>query len=396
MTGMVRGICTALALTGMTGLWACDTDEPRINTAELGDPIPGLTDGQRGAFLLGRALFQRLATVDEGLGPLFNAERCSSCHDEPAIGGGGTRTLVLKATRFTDGYCDGLRDAGGNNIQLRATDLLIEIGLGPENIPAEATASGFVVAPPLFGLGLIQAVPDSVLENMADPDDREGDGISGRLPRMADGRTARFGRKGDAADIIDFIDSALRFELGLTTPGHPVEETRNGVPIPAEADPAPEPEMDARGMALLTDYVRFLAAPAPERLTGASADTVARGEGFFRQVGCTNCHKRELRTGDSDAEALSFQLLRPYSDLLVHDLGGGETDVCGEDVAPGEYRTAPLWGLRHRTQYMHDGMATDLLAAIARHGHEADASRAAFMDLSAESQRALLRFLSSL
>lgn len=396
MENQTRRVGTVLTLVGILGLWACDPAGRPPLMVEPGEQIPGLTDAERGRFLVGRALFQRLVTQDEGLGPLFNAERCSSCHDIPAVGGGGTQIRVLKATRFSEGRCDGLRDVGGDNIQLRATDLLTALGLGPERIPAEATDSVFVVAPPLFGLGLIQAVPDSVLERLADPDDRDGDGISGRLPRLADGRTARFGRKGDAADVAGFIDTALRFELGLTTPDHPVEETRNGVPIPEGADPMPEPEMNAQGLALLTDYVRFLGAPAPERLTGASADTVARGEALFREVGCATCHVPELRTGEADTEALSFQALRLYSDLLVHDLGSEGGDVCTAAVAPGHYRTAPLWGLRHRDLYMHDGTATDLLTAISRHGSEAETSRAAFEGLPDDRRSALLRFLSSL
>jgi CxxC motif-containing protein (DUF1111 family) len=395
MEKQILRLGTVLALAAILGLSACERAGPSPLTVEPGEQIPGLNDAERGRFLVGRALFARLVTQDEGLGPLFNADRCSSCHDSPVVGGGGTRILVLKATRFADGRCDGLREVGGDNVQLRATELLVEHGLGPEQIPAEATDSAYVTAPPLFGLGLIESVPDSVLERLADPDDRDGDGISGRLPRLADGRTARFGRKGDAADVAGFIDTALRFELGLTTPDNPVEEARNGVPIPEAADPMPEPEIDAQGLSLLTDYVRFLGAPAPEELTGAGADTVARGEELFQAAGCASCHVAELRTGAVDTEALSFQALRLYSDMLAHDLGDGEDDVCGADVAPGEYRTAPLWGLRFRDRYMHDGTATDLLSAISRHGSEAAASRAAFEGLPPEGRSALLRFLSS-
>lgn len=389
---------TALFVTlgVMLALAGCEGARPDPLFVEPGEEIPGLTEGERGRFLLGRALFERLATQDEGLGPLYNEERCSGCHDDPAVGGGGTQVLVLKATRFTEGRCDPLRERGGDNIQLRATDLLLAHGLGPERVPPEATDSVYVTAPPLFGLGLIEAVPDSVLERLADPEDRDGDGISGRLPRLVDGRTARFGRKGDAADVMGFIDSALRFELGLTTPANPLEETRNGIPVPPEADPMPEPEMDAQGLGLLTDYVRFLGAPAPEDPTGMARETVARGAEMFDAAGCAACHVPELETGAADVEGLGFKVLRAYSDLLVHDLGEGEGDVCGADVAPGEYRTPPLWGLRHRNRYMHDGLSTDLADAIARHGGEGAGSRNAFDALDASDRTALLRFLASL
>jgi CxxC motif-containing protein (DUF1111 family) len=233
------------------------------------------------------------------------------------------------------------------------------------------------------------------LERLADPDDRDGDGISGRLPRLPDGRSARFGRKGDAADVAGFIDSALRFELGLTTPDNPVEETRNGVPIPSETDPMQEPEIDLEGFGLLTAYVRFLGAPAPQSVP-SDGDAVDQGDELFQRIGCTDCHVPELRTGPSEVVALADRVIRPYSDLLVHDLGDADGDVCGRDVGPGEYRTAPLWGLRYRDRYMHDGTTTDLIAAISRHGGEAALARDTFLRLAPEERSALLAFLASL
>jgi CxxC motif-containing protein (DUF1111 family) len=124
-------------------------------------------------------------------------------------------------------------------------------------------------------------------------------------------------------------------------------------------------------------------------------DTVRRGQAVFEAVGCAACHVARLETGAADSEALSARALEPYSDLLVHDLGETDGDVCGADVAPGEYRTPPLWGLRHRDRYMHDGLATDLPEAIRRHGGEGTASRDAFEQLAAEDRALLLRFLGS-
>ncbi len=384
-----------IALAAVT-LGACTGNGGSDPGVQPGRDLAGLTEGERGRFLLGRALFERLATEQEGLGPLFNGERCSDCHDSPAVGGGGTRILVRKATRMEAGRCDPLERVGGDNIQQRATRLLTEHGLGPEEVPAEASAVVDVIAPPLFGLGLLEAVADATLEALEDPRDEDGDGISGRLPRLADGRGARFGRKGDAATVSGFIDTALRFELGLTTPEHPVEETRNGAPLPAATDPMAEPEMDAQGLGLLTDFVRFLGPPARQAVTGPAADSVARGQRLFDEIGCAGCHVPELRTGAESTPALSSRTVRAFSDLLLHDLGGGEGDVCGRDAAPGEYRTAPLWGLRHRELLMHDGSASDARAALAAHGGEADASRRAFDTLDPEEQAALLRFLDSL
>ena len=375
----------------------CGDAEPAEPPRPPGESVAGLSTGERGRFLLGRALFERRATADEGLGPLYNAERCSDCHDQPVVGGGGTRIRVLKATRFVDGRCDLLEAEGGDNIQRRATDLLVAHGMGPEEVPAAATATARVTAPPLLGLGLLEAVPDDVLEEWADPDDGDGDGISGRLPRLTDGRTARFGRKGDASTVRDFVVTALRFELGFTTPGHPTEEAANGVPVPAAADPMPDPEIDAPTLGQLTDYVRFLAPPPREReLSAAAADTIARGSALFRQIGCTSCHRETLRTGPSQTPALAERTISPYSDMLLHDMGAELADVCGADADPGELRTAPLWGLRHRDRLLHDGSATDIPAAVSAHGGEAAAARNAFLALPSEARQAVVRFLLSL
>ena len=409
---------TLLACAILAG---CGDGEPAEPPPPPGESVAGLSTGERGRFLLGRALFERLATADEGLGPLYNAERCSDCHDQPVVGGGGTRIPVLKATRFEDGRCDLLLDEGGDNIQRRATDLLVAHGMGPEEVPAAATATARVTAPPLLGLGLLEAVPDEVLLEWADPDDADGDGISGRLPRLADGRTARFGRKGDASTVRDFVVTALRFELGFTTPGHPAEETVNGIPVPPAADPMADPEIDAPTLAQITDYIRFLAPPAPEweawpardraasaapervappaperQASAAVRDTVAQGAALFRQIGCESCHRAELRTGSTGTPALATRTISPYSDMLLHDLGEALADVCGYDAAPGELRTAPLWGLRHRDRLLHDGRAADVPSALSAHGGEATAARDAFLALPPEAQRAVVRFLLSL
>ncbi len=400
MTAAARIALVAAALSG------CG-EAPSTPPPALGDPVANLAAGDRGRFLLGRALFERLATPDEGLGPLFNAERCSDCHDQPVVGGGGTRIRVVKATRFADGRCDLLEAEGGDNIQRRATDLLSAHGRGPERLPAAATATARVTAPPLFGIGLLGAVPDAVLLEAADPADLDGDGISGRLPRLPDGRSARFGRKGDAATVRDFVVSALRFELGFTTPAHLDEITVNGVPIPPGADPARDPEIDPVALGQLTDYLRFLAPPAPDRdLSGAARDTVARGQALFLQIGCTSCHRETLATTAAETPAipgaapvpaqLAGRTIQPWSDLLLHDMGDELANVCGPAAAPAELRTAPLWGLRHRSLFLHDGRATDLPAAIRAHGGEAAAIREAFLALPDEARVALVRFLLSL
>jgi len=258
-------------------------------------------------------------------------------------------------------------------------------------VPPEATATAFVTAPPLFGLGLLEAVSEEEILRRADPTDADGDGVSGRLPRLPDGRGARFGRKGDAATVADFVESALRFELGFTTVGHPRELARNGEPLPAATDPRSDPEMDERAQKLLTDYVRLLAPPAP-----APGDDGGAGEELFARVGCAACHVPTLETGPASPAALAGRRIRAFTDLLVHDLGRAGGDVCTGQAAPGEYRTPPLWGLRYRSRLLHDGTAGTPEDAIAAHGGEAAASAAAFRGLDEADRARLLRFLAGL
>lgn len=361
-----------------------------------GAPLAEITEAERGRFLLGKALFERLTTAEEGLGPLYNETRCSACHDAPASGGSGP-ALVLKATRFAAGVCDLLERVGGDNIQQRATPALMALGITGESVPEEATGRARVTGPPLFGLGLVAAIPDAVLRQREDPGDEDGDGISGRAGRTQDGRLGRFGRKAELATIADFIDTALRFELGLTTPMHPREETVNGVPVPAAADPMPEPEIEQRGIDLLTDFVRFLGPPPREEaINNSVADSIRRGEQLFGEIGCTGCHVPALATGDHEIPALRSKTVNLYSDLLLHDLGPALGTVCGPNASPSEHRTTPLWGLRFRDVYLHDGRATRLEEAIGMHGGEAESARRAVSELSTTDRALLIRFLRSL
>ncbi|MEJ2539267.1 MAG: di-heme oxidoredictase family protein [Gemmatimonadota bacterium] len=376
----------------------CDTPPVATAVTRPGDPLPGLTEAEMGRFLLGKAVFERLATEEEGLGPLFNAPRCSACHESPTTGGTSAVRVVKAASWEPDpGRCDLLHELGGDNFQTSATALLVGSGLGPEVVPPQANSRASVLAPTLYGLGLVEAIPQEVLDELADPDDADGDGISGRTGADEDGVPGRFGRKGEVSSLRLFIDTALRFELGFSTPDHPREETVNGTPVPPEADPMGEPEIDDRGIDLLTDYIRFLAAPS-RRLPdpGPARDSVDAGERLFGRVGCDGCHVPELRTGRDDTSALSRVAVPLYSDLLLHDLGPELAGVCAPGAAPAEHRTSRLWGIGLRDEFLHDGRARSLEDAIRYHGGEASASRTAFQALGAGDRRRLVRFLESL
>jgi CxxC motif-containing protein (DUF1111 family) len=368
---------------------------PDAPVGEPGDPLPGLDPEQLARFEAGRALFNTDIPPEQGLGPAFNQRRCSSCHDLPSLGGSGVEQ-VIRATRFADGRCDALRDEGGDNVQPRVTELFRSMGGVGERIPPSATHTVDMVAPALYGLGLVAAIPDSVILAKEDPDDADGDGISGRAGRTADGTLARFGQKGSHATIRSFIEGALLEEMGLTTPAYPEELRVGSTPAPAGADPAPDPEFDEARISLLIDFVRYLAPPAPEAPGGDDARRIEEGRRRFTEIGCAGCHTPQLVTRTDAPAPLAGKTLRLYSDLLLHDLGADWAGICSPSASPTEVRTAPLMGLRHRPLLTSDGRAGTVEDAVERHGGEAAAAAAAFARLSPDRRDALLRFLLSL
>jgi CxxC motif-containing protein (DUF1111 family) len=368
---------------------------PDAPVGEPGDPLPGLDTEQLARFQSGRALFDTDISAEQGLGPAFNQRRCSSCHDLPALGGSGVER-VIRATRFVDGRCDPLRDEGGDNVQPRVTERFRSIGGVGERTPPSATHVVDMVAPSLFGLGLVAAVPDSAILDREDPEDADGDGISGRAGRTADGTLARFGQKGSHGTIRSFVEGALLEEMGLTTAAYPEELPVGAAPLPAEADPAPDPEFDEARVSLLVDFVRYLAPPAPETPGGDDARRIEEGRRRFTEIGCATCHTPQLVTRTDAPPPLAGKTIRLYSDLLLHDLGPAWAGICSPSASPTELRTAPLMGLRHRPLLTHDGRAGTVEDAVERHGGEAEAAASAFARLSPEGRAALLRFLLSL
>ncbi len=365
--------------------------------AAPGEPLPGLDATRLGRFQRGRDLFHHEFTDAEGLGPLYNQHRCSSCHDLPALGGYGAEH-VTKATHWDEANqrCDLLEAEGGDVIQQRATAALLAHGGKLEAIPADATEQASITPPSLYGLGLVEAIPENEIAARADSADSNHDGISGRVGRDATGHIGRFGRRAEFVSLRDFIAEALIVEMGLTTTIHPEEEKVNGRPLPAGVDPAPDPEIPDSALALITDFVRYLAVPERAAVTGAAADTVRRGERAFLSAGCASCHVPIMKTGPSDVPVLDRKNVALYSDLLLHDLGHDMNSICGRGAAPSELRTAPLMGLRLRQPFMHNSAARNLDIAIQLHGGEAAASSRAFEGMDLATRAALLRFLRTL
>jgi CxxC motif-containing protein (DUF1111 family) len=227
---------------------------------------------------------------------------------------------------------------------------------------------------------------------MADPFDRNGDGISGRANLTSDGRVGRFGRKAVVASLRSFNDGAFRDEIGITSAAVPTEGTFGGYAMPARADQVADPEINEEALDLTDAFVRLLAPVAPLPLTKEAKD----GRNLFARINCTGCHVPSLKTGNNPVAALRYREVAAYSDLLLHDLGPALADICRPGASASEFRTQPLMGLRLLPHFMHDGRAHTVTEAIEAHGGEATESRQEFGQLSDQQRAALVEFLNSL
>lgn len=262
----------------------------------------------------------------------------------------------------------------------------------------------------LIGLGLLEAVATEDVLALADPEDEDGDGISGRASWVRDPDTGervlgRFGWKASQPTLWAQNALALREDLGVTSPAHPGAtcSPTDAACARLESEPAPElapaPELDRQGLEQLTAYTRLL---MPPRSRWAGDAIATRGAALFSELGCASCHRRELRTAEHGvAPELAGRSFEPYTDLLLHDLGEDLADPGGGEQAR-EWRTAPLWGLgllevvSGQVRLLHDGRARSAEEAILWHGGEATASRAAFLAAARNERAALLAFLAAL
>lgn len=250
-----------------------------------------------------------------------------------------------------------------------------------------------LLAPPLVGLGLLEQIPEASLKERADPQDMDGDGISGRYNARVDSRgqetLTRFGWKADKASIREAVAQDLWEGMGLSSPEIP----GSGV--------GESPEVSGEILDALTLFVRLLAVPERRDLFDKQ---VRDGRRRFLDWGCAKCHVESWKTEwEANPEELAAQVIHPYSDLLLHDMGEGLSDQRLAGQADGrEWRTAPLWGLglaaevQARMGYLHDGRARSLTEAVLWHGGEAEASRKRFQEASPQERKALLRFLNAL
>jgi CxxC motif-containing protein (DUF1111 family) len=365
-------------------------------------PLDGLSDLERSAFVEGDAQFGRPFAVVEGLGPIFNNVSCASCHS-----GDGRGVLTNILTRFSVAG-DPVVHLGGPQLQDRAIP-----GAEAERMPAGAETSRRL-PPPVFGMGLIEAIPADSILALADPADTDGDGVSGRahlvlpaafVPAHEPGGgtgpvLGRFGRKAQVSSLVQQTVDAYHEDMGITTDFRPDEIVNPLASRASEAaDRVADPELPASAVRSVVAYLRLLAPPAP----GAMTAQRELGRQRFTSVGCAKCHVPSLRTGPNATPALAHREVVLYSDLLLHDMGDGLADFRSDGDAGGrEWRTTPLWGLRIARDFLdgklfllHDGRARSVEAATLLHGGEALGARDAFVALPAAERAALLDFVES-
>jgi len=415
---------------------------------EFAQPAANLED--RAPFFTGDSLFNQAwvtapssTTARDGLGPTFNTRSCAGCHfrdgrGRPPLEPGGTLESMLIRISLPGAGPDGavIPDSSyGDQIQIgslqgvpaEATVRVFweeeegeygdgvsfslrrpryeyeDLAFGP--FPSDLLQSGRT-APIMSGLGLLDAIPEGTLRSWEDPEDADGDGISGRInwvPGFAQGelRPGRFGWKAEQPTVRQQTAGALLGDLGITSPIF----SEQNCPVPqvacAEAPDGGEPEIPDRNFDRLVFYSSTL---APPTRPDYAEPEVLRGREWMRDLGCTSCHIETVQTGEHPTiPELSLQDIRPFSDLLLHDMGEDLSDDRPVFGASGrEWRTPPLWGIgrvetvNDHTLFLHDGRARGFAEAILWHGGEAEESREAFRSLPADERAALIRFLESL
>ena len=364
-----------------------------------GDALPGITPAEFQEFRLGLDDFLEVETSDEGLGPAFNATSCAVCHSVPAVGGMSAIAEVRAGKRAPNGEFIALDPSGESLFHLFS----VPGHACQPVIPADATIIVRRVPIPVFGAGLVEAIPDEALLALEDPSDRNRDGVSGRAAMVTDlasgeRRVGRFGWKSQHATLLAFSADAYRNEMGITNDFFPHEVA---VGISHErmrvCDPLPEPEdirdprTGRRGIDNFASFMKFLAPIA----RGPIDEPARNGERVFSAIGCSVCHTPTLTTGPSSNPLFNRVAVPLFSDLLLHDVGTGD-GIQQASGMPEEIRTPALWGLRFRRPLLHDGAAATIEDALTRHAGEAGLAMQGYYGASAEDRAALLAFLRSL
>ncbi|MBV7478668.1 di-heme oxidoredictase family protein [Pseudomonas sp. PDM31] len=423
-------------------------------------PSANLPPSRRVDFSVGNSFFRNpwviapaTTTARDGLGPLFNTNACQGCHIKdgrghpPEPGAQNAVSMLVRLSipndpayakvieqigvlpepvyggQFQDMAVPGVAPEGkvrvdytpvpihfkdGTEVILRKPSLNIsQLGYGPMHPDTRFSAR---VAPPMIGLGLLEAIPDEAILANAEAQAKEKNGIAGRPNRVWDDvqqKTVlgRFGWKAGQPNLNQQNVHAFSGDMGLTTSLRPFDDCTDAQTAckqaPSGNGPNGEPEVSDNILRLVLFYSRNLAVPARRDV---SAPEVLAGKNLFYQAGCQSCHTPKYTTAANAAEPeLANQVIRPYSDLLLHDMGEGLADNRSEFQASGrDWRTPPLWGIgltqavSGHTQFLHDGRARNLLEAVLWHGGEATAAQQQVLSFNAGQRAALLAFLNSL
>ncbi len=364
----------------------------------LDGPMEGLSTQEEITFLRGDEAFGDVFTIEKGLGPIFVANACASCHP-----GDGKGNPFVRFTRFGQSDTLGNQYLGFGAPQLQHKAIP---GYEPEQLPAGATSTD-LVAPAVTGLGFLDAVSDADLIALSDPEDSDGDGISGRvhwnnIPEYVTLRPnsisqngkyiSRFGKKGAAYDLLHQSSEAYNQDMGITSQFEPIDPY-SGLEV--------DPEVETQTINDVVFYLKTLKAPIQRNQDNA---TIVAGQEIFSEIQCASCHQMVMQTGFSPIEALSNKEFYPYTDLLLHDMGSALDDDYTEGFAlTNEWKTPALWGLGLSEDaqggsyfLMHDGRATSISSAILLHGGEAEQSKNMYEQLSEEEKLQLIKFLESL
>ena len=350
-----------------------------------------------------RFMFEEMETVADGLGPTYNGQSCSECHQD-VVTGGSSQIAEHRTGRMDHGVF--FESLGGSLIQSRAT--------APDIVEHVNTADGirtFRLSTNTLGAGYIEAIANDTLLAIQSHQPSSIRGtvvVAPVLEADSASRIGRFGWKSQHASLQSFSADAYLNEMGITSPLFPEENTSSGVYVGygTEYDPVPDPEDDGTDVKAFSNFMRATKAPA----RGTITSDVLAGQQLFHNAGCDGCHVASIVTATpgtiinggalSVSAALGNKVIHPYSDFLLHNIGTGDGIPVLPD--PGyagtalQMRTAPLWGLRTRNRLMHDGLTFTPQDAIARHTVQGDASRRAYLALSAGEQTQLLAFLNSL
>lgn len=410
-------------------------------------PARNLSREEEGDFFTGNSLFndpwvEAPASTDgrDGLGPFFNARSCSECHfrdgrAEPPEANGGPFLGLLFRVSVPDGdghkpdptYGEQLQDLAlpdvapeirpnltttieqhrfgdGSAYSLSVPEYAFtDLGYGPF---ADGSVVSPRIAPQVIGLGLLEAISEDDLLDLADPEDRNGDGISGRLqwsedPDSGQFLPGRFGWKGEATTVLHQVAAAFNGDVGITSRLFPFDDCTDNQTVCDDIPSGGSPELDDNLLDKVTLYSQAVAVPARRE---SKSEDVLRGKRVFGQLGCDGCHTpRFVTSPDAPLGAMASQIIWPYTDLLLHDMGPALADGRPVGEASGrEWKTPPLWGLGRipevngHSRYLHDGRARNLEEAILWHGGEAEESKDAYADLSEFERTALLTFLEDL